>query len=157
MGIVLGGFALIFKVVLPSSDDGPPESLGDSLWNTYLLTTLGEFDSEIFAESPGIQFFFVAITFLVNVVMLNLLISFTGQGYDNAMEARESLGHAERIKAVCDLEASFLWLCSRRATRRGIPCRLWWYPRLLIRFSLGRGQDSLELTVDVPAEEEKPS
>jgi hypothetical protein len=56
---------------------------GRSLWATFLLTILGDFDSETFFQGGWTTIIsFLLITAIVNIIMLNVLIAIVGQAQE---------------------------------------------------------------------------
>lgn len=83
---------------------------------------------------------FLIITFLVTIVMLNVLISIVADGYELALTRKEQLGRAQRAKVIVDLERTYLRPFSLAVTRRGLPCRLLHYPSWLLFLSYAARQ-----------------
>jgi len=131
--LMIGGFAAIFDQLAPRLD--PLEeplylgSLAKQLWAMYRLGTLGDFDADDYEASSWAHIFFVVLTLVVNIMMLNVLITIVGEGYGQAQANRGELGRQARASIVVDLEHTFL--PATRAVRRGRPCRLVRYPRIL--------------------------
>ena len=68
-------------------DSDPNITFMDSLLTTYLIG-LGDFSTGSFnngAESANVWFFFIAATFLMLVVFMNLLITIIGNKFDDVM------------------------------------------------------------------------
>lgn len=78
---------------------GPVSDLkqwSESLWKTYLLTILGDFDAEDYMVNAFAQVFFFAIIFIIQIIMLNVLITIVGDGY-----VRSELRAASLFCALC--------------------------------------------------------
>lgn len=74
------------------------------------------------------------LTFVVNIVMLNVLITIVGEGYGQAQANRAEVGRQTIAQIIVDYERSLLFpFCSRRVVRRGISVRLLQYPRILLQ------------------------
>ena len=136
--IFVGGFAFIFTVLLQPQDGGAADGgwLVENLWTTYLLAVMGDFDADVYTASSWATLFFFTITFVMNIILLNVLISIVGEGYGLAQTNRVELGRRQCAGLVCDLEATYLFpLYSEAATRRGYACRLVRYPQWLLTLS----------------------
>merc|ERR1712159_874140 len=84
--LIMIGFALVFNVLQTGGADaddadGDPLSLNAQLYNMYNLMLLGDFDAPDYAASPASVVFFILVTLLVNVVMLNVLIAIVCEGF----------------------------------------------------------------------------
>ena len=55
--------------------------------------------------------FFLLIMFVINIVMLNILISFTGEGFSLAQFMRAELGKRQMLSTINNLEAIILSVC----------------------------------------------
>ena len=96
--------------VEPPYGGGGSNGLMTSIWRSFLFATLGDFDPEIFwAGGFATIVFFVAITLLMNVVMLNVLIAIVSDAF------KTELDQVEFITSRLTAETLF-----------GIDC---WFPR----------------------------
>ena len=73
------------NVAVDMSAYGAPglDGMGRSLWATFLLTILGDFDPDIFFQGGWTTIIsFLLITAIVNIIMLNVLIAIVGQAQE---------------------------------------------------------------------------
>jgi len=156
--LFVSGFGFIFTVLFRPDDGGEVDGkvdvdwLAETMWTTYLLTVMGDFDSDAYWASPWLVLFFGIITFIMNIILLNVLISIVGEGYGLAQANKAELGRLQRAGIVCDLEATYLRpFYSQVAVRRGHHGRLIKYPEWLLRLSRCVGTSSNHtLIVKVP-------
>merc|ERR1711957_171081 len=93
LALFIGAFASIFHLLI---EKGRTEQDGDrgflmQLWKTYSLTVLGAFDESTYLQSTWTVIFFQIIVLATNVVMLNVLITIVGEGYNNAQSKKTEL------------------------------------------------------------------
>lgn len=77
----------------------------DMLVNQYMLS-LGEFNYENFADQPNAAFcfgFFIASTFITQLVMLNMLIAIMGDTFERVIENRDVNATKTKLELMSDL------------------------------------------------------
>ena len=77
----------------------------DMIVNQYMLS-LGEFNYENFADQPNAAFcfgFFIASTFITQLVMLNMLIAIMGDTFERVIENRDVNATKTKLELMCDL------------------------------------------------------
>lgn len=149
MALFVFAFAVIFHVLRLYVDDEDQTIQGFSLqlWETYLLTVMGDFEGDTYSVDGWLVLFFWLIILGTNVVMLNVLITIVGEGYGDAVAVRQELNRRQRADTVWALENTYLGLCARRVRRRGKPCLHVSYPRALLSVAWLLG-GSVETTPD---------
>jgi len=118
--IFLGTFAMVFNILLDAEDDTDVEtSFTTRCWKMYLFSIMGEFNPEDFAAQPMGKFLFLLCTLVMNIVMLNLLISIIDEGHDQAVQMRGQIYRRQMLSTVIDLESVFVWPFSIYTVSRG--------------------------------------
>merc|ERR1712159_726792 len=94
MLLFIMAFSVIFHVLLEHAEDPESEHLWGllmQLWDTYLLTILGQFEPSLFLQDGWLQLFFQLLVFATNIVMLNVLITIVAEGYSFAQSIQDVL------------------------------------------------------------------
>jgi len=121
--VVTSGFCFS-ALLLSDLDSNRPfgDAVGLQIWQMFLLTFLGDFDSGMFFAGENtwaVACLFVAIVFFVNIIMLNVLIAIVSDGYAevNSRQREETVQQLARI--VVELEATYLvhWYSSYTVIR----------------------------------------
>lgn len=96
LGVVIVAFGTTFQLQmqeLAHNRTHPVEygnrgfsGLQSSMWATFLFTILGDFDGATFYNGgPGMIVCFVLVTFLTNIIMLNVLIAIVSQAQEDLL------------------------------------------------------------------------
>ena len=112
VALLMFGVPMIMLNLNRSQDDGNEviaEAFGhwgfDMLVNQYLLS-LGEFNFENFADQPNSVMcfgFFIAATFITQILMLNMLIAIMGDTFERVIENRDVNATKTKLELMCDL------------------------------------------------------
>ena len=95
----------------------------------YRLGILGDFDSDTYWESGQHAVgFFVLLTVVITIVMLNVLITLVSESYDQAQASRAELERRTRAETIRDIKACYLCPWAPVAVRRGKAVRMVIYP-----------------------------
>ena len=99
--LILASFGCSF-FIMSDKDDG---DFLDNVEESYLLG-LGEFDMDwdSYRVPTTMQFFFLAATLLVLVVMLNLLIAIVSTAYEEVIQTIQQANDFERANLISDVE-----------------------------------------------------
>ena len=112
VALLMFGVPMIMLNMNRSQEDGNEviaEAFGqwgfDMLVNQYLLS-LGEFNFENFADQPNSAMcfgFFIAATFITQILMLNMLIAIMGDTFERVIENRDVNATKTKLELMCDL------------------------------------------------------
>lgn len=101
LGVVLGGFGLVFWILLtPARGFG---SLAEALFSVGLMGLVGDFDRPVLEGSASPNFvkgLFCLLLVLVLVLMLNLLIALMNSSYEKVMDTFVETHRVERAKVI---------------------------------------------------------
>ena len=129
--MLICGASLIFDTLVDNSME-----LGDWVWAMYRLGTLGDFDGDTYWEAgQHAVAFFVLLTVVITIVMLNVLITLVGESYGQAQASRAELERRTRAETIRDMEACYLCPWAPVAVRRGKAVRMIVYPQFLTRLA----------------------
>lgn len=78
---------------------------GENFFVYVYLLGMGEFDTEFDAyDTPNVALvFFLLMTVIVNIVMLNLLIALVSKAYEEIIETQQEANDLERIRIIEDV------------------------------------------------------
>jgi len=100
LGAMLCGAGQAHLLIEDADTDGP--KILSMLFQYYRLAILGDFDIDTYAEDPYLKAVFLATTFLVLVVLLNMLIAIMGDTYDRVQERSTVLFYQARARLLMD-------------------------------------------------------
>lgn len=85
--------------------DIPYLTYGQSIIYVY-MTSIGEFGTDTYSSSSGdsglLWAFFVLTTFLLSIVLLNMLIAMMGQSYETVAQVAEASMLKERMQMIME-------------------------------------------------------
>ena len=110
IALIIIGFSFIFLVF------NRGRLYGYYLYNAY-GSLYGPVDDE--DSSPSEKFFIALIAFLLNVILLNLLISIMGDSYERVLEKRIKTDSLTRLDMISDAVTLLKFLGRKKALRRG--------------------------------------
>jgi len=102
MAFVLSAIMMAFHF-LSSQYADEFETFDRSAFTAYRLM-LGSFEHIIFEERPWMLAFFYGYTFLVNIVLFNLLIAIIGDSFEKVLDKRDDFKHVMLSELLSDLE-----------------------------------------------------
>ena len=96
LGVVIVAFGMTFQLQMQElvhnnthvGEYGNPglSGLQHSMWATFLFTILGDFDATTYYDGgPGMIVCFVLVTFITNIIMLNVLIAIVSQAQEDLL------------------------------------------------------------------------
>ncbi len=113
IAMIIFGFSLIFLVFERESE------YGIYLYNTYSIL-YGPLDIDDDAKySVSLKLIMVVIAFLLNVLLLNLLISIMGDSYDKILEKREKTDALTRLEMMSEVMTYMKVFKRNYKTKRG--------------------------------------
>eukprot|EP00942_MAST-04A_sp_MAST-4A-sp1_P007433 g7433.t1 len=91
-------------MILSNGDDN---TITKRAWDVYKLAIMGDFGDEI-ESSVFMQASFIVITMIINIIMLNILISLVCEGFSDALQRKDKEFNIQRTAKVVELEATYL-------------------------------------------------
>jgi hypothetical protein len=112
MLVVIVGFSSIFRLLLgdleadpESSSPAPYGSMSRSIFNVFLMSILGDFDTSLFDASNNgdfSRFMFFIVQIYVSLVSLNALIALLGDSYGNVQQNQNANKRYEKVQLVIE-------------------------------------------------------
>jgi len=113
IAIIIFGFSIIFLVFERENE------YGIYLYNTYSIL-YGPLDIDDDAKySVSLKLIMVVIAFLLNVLLLNLLISIMGDSYDKILEKRDKTDALTRLEMMSEAMTYMKFLKTNYKSKRG--------------------------------------
>ena len=103
-------FSVIFYIFTEASTESSVingNSITGRAWDVYKLAIMGDFGDEI-EVSVYMQVSFIVITMIINIIMLNILISLVCEGFSDALKRKDKEFNIQRTAKVIELEATYL-------------------------------------------------
>ncbi len=108
--IIMFAFSAIFFIFTEVSNNGgvvDDNTITKRAWDVYKLAIMGDFGDEI-ESSVFMQASFIVITMIINIIMLNILISLVCEGFSDALQRKDKEFNIQRTAKVVELEATYL-------------------------------------------------
>ena len=88
-------------------EGGQNVEISEQLWSIYKLAIMGDFGDEI-EVSLMMKFAFILITCVINIIMLNVLISLVCEGFSVALARKDKENSKQKAAKLVEMEATFL-------------------------------------------------
>ena len=108
--VIMYAFSVIFYIFTEASTESSVingNSITGRAWDVYKLAIMGDFGDEI-EVSVYMQVSFIVITMIINIIMLNILISLVCEGFSDALQRKDKEFNIQRTAKVIELEATYL-------------------------------------------------
>ncbi|GMH89169.1 hypothetical protein TL16_g11374 [Triparma laevis f. inornata] len=107
--LIMFGHAFYLVLTVDDENDEPDEldftTVGGTAWSLYLMI-LGIFESSAFTGVWG-QGLFICYSFLVVIILLNVLIAIVGDSYDAVLVTSTELFWRSRLELVAEITTTF--------------------------------------------------